>query len=235
MLARPIPCDTADVGFAFDAPVVDLTCDPEWRCRADAQFALRNCRNDSPVSVTVTIVRGPADAHGREYVFELPPGGRRRAQLTVYSAGAMEAVALFNAPGIDLAAAVLRSLHVTNSGYQRARAECVACRGVWASRGIRMVAGCACRMPDAGRSCEDGGDCQGECLPTGLRWVGRSRAPWIPTDGRRVSASPATAVRTGRCSAFPIQFGCHEYIPAGARADGPRPPSLLGVARVCVD
>jgi len=89
-------------------------------------------------------------------------------------------------------------------------ADCKKCNGVWGVHGLAQVESCLCRTNDAGKTCRDGGECQGACLAS--------------EDGFEVveKGPPAKGFYRGSCSEFTIAFGCHLFIPKGARQKGPQ-------------
>jgi hypothetical protein len=82
------------------------------------------------------------------------------------------------------------TLTVTNPAREQAEAECRDCNGVWGPQGIRQLEGCNCRTSDGGTPCDDGSDCEAECIER--------------EEG------------TGfRCSEFALLWGCYWYLPEG--------------------
>ena len=87
---------------------------------------------------------------------------------------------------------------------------CKSCNGVWGVHGLADVEGCLCRTKDAGKTCRDGGECEGACLAS--------------EDGFEVvdKGPPEKGFYRGTCSEFTVAFGCHLFVPTGARKKGPR-------------
>jgi hypothetical protein len=93
--------------------------------------------------------------------------------------------------------------------------ECrAACRGQWGRHGLARVESCLCRTTDSGTTCQDGADCQGECI----------------VDEAAADSPLPPAGLVGRCSEFVMMFGCWRRIPKGAPISaGELPP------KVCLD
>jgi hypothetical protein len=93
--------------------------------------------------------------------------------------------------------------------------ECrAACRGQWGRHGLARVESCLCRTTDSGTTCQNGSDCQGECI--------------VDEAAGDSPLQPGGLV--GRCSEFVKIFGCWRRIPKGAAISaGELPP------KVCVD
>ncbi len=100
-------------------------------------------------------------------------------------------------------------LVVRNPTLERARARCQACSGLFAPRGLAGITACHCRMPDAGKPCSDGDECQGRCVGSGT-----------PGDFR--------------CSTYRTTFGCHSTLPRGW-SKGARGGLARRVPTICVD
>jgi hypothetical protein len=103
------------------------------------------------------------------------------------------------------------------------RQACDACRGDWGIHGIADVESCNCRTKDAGQTCRDGAQCQGQCL--------------AGPDAKFEVVSPGPPKRgfyVGRCSEFETTFGCFRVIEAGTRERGPA-VAEEAAAEICVD
>jgi hypothetical protein len=99
--------------------------------------------------------------------------------------------------------------------------ECRACKGEWGVHGMRQVESCLCRTHDAGKSCKDGTDCEGEC---------------IAEEGKTEVTLPGPPPRgffLGRCSEFDHLFGCHKLLMDGARSKPARLDEPL--TEMCID
>jgi hypothetical protein len=88
-------------------------------------------------------------------------------------------------------------------------AECRACNGNWGVHGMRDEASCLCRTRDAGKTCKDGLDCEGECEVV---------------DDKMEIVEPGPPPRgyfVGRCTEFDHVFGCRRLLMDGTLARGP--------------
>jgi hypothetical protein len=70
---------------------------------------------------------------------------------------------------------------------------------------------CVCRTKDAGRTCRDGNECEGECLADGARKEVTAEGP------------PQRGFFIGNCSEFKSAIGCYRVIPSGTLKHGPIP------------
>jgi hypothetical protein len=100
--------------------------------------------------------------------------------------------------------------------------ECRACKGDWGVHGLAQELSCLCRTHDAGKTCKDGLECEGECEVV---------------DGKLEITSPGPPRRgffIGRCTEFDHVFGCRKLLMDGTAAKGPvnlEEP----LAEICVD
>ena len=92
---------------------------------------------------------------------------------------------------------------------------CRACDGLWGRQGLAQVPGCNCRARDAGRTCRDGAECEGQCVlgdhPDRLV-AGRA----TPADG-----GGPMGYFVGRCSERVTVYGCLRVLPRGSSRRGP--------------
>jgi hypothetical protein len=88
---------------------------------------------------------------------------------------------------------------------------CAACQGKWGRHGLADAESCLCRTKDGGRPCLDGAECQGQCVARDGDFVVVQKGP------------PPRGHYKGKCSEFDTTFGCHRFVPAGARKRGPLP------------
>jgi hypothetical protein len=88
---------------------------------------------------------------------------------------------------------------------------CAACQGKWGRHGLAEAESCLCRTKDGGRPCLDGAECEGQCVARDADFVVVQKGP------------PARGHYQGKCSEFDTTFGCHRFVPRGARKKGPLP------------
>ena len=98
------------------------------------------------------------------------------------------------------------TLEILNTIQAKAEAECTECNGDFGPHGMMGRVSCLCRMQDAGTPCDDGKDCEGDCISGDDGFV---------------------------CSEFETVFGCHSYLPDGW-SETPH-PTPVAVPTVCVD
>jgi hypothetical protein len=100
--------------------------------------------------------------------------------------------------------------------------ECRACKGEWGIHGLAQVVSCLCRAHDAGKTCKDGLECEGECEVV---------------DGKeQVTAAgpPRRGYFVGRCTEYEHIFGCHRLLMDGTAAKGPVNLDDA-LAEICID
>lgn len=100
------------------------------------------------------------------------------------------------------------ALTVDNPARKRAEEECRACNGHWGPQGMLQREGCNCRTRDGGTPCDDGDDCEAECIAR----AGEARFT---------------------CSAFATTWGCYAYLPDGWSKE--RHPPHYVAALMCAD
>lgn len=235
MAVEPPACGEDGLGLRITSPV-DLTCDDRMQCEGSATFALRNCRVEGAIDAElhVTPVAGEDNPFDVRLNFApIAPGQTATHEFSMRRAGTFVVRAHMTSATSDLDVGFVRTLEFTNTPRDRAMAACAQCNGAWGRRGMLQIEGCACRMPDAGHPCEDPTDCQGVCLSTGMRVVRRASRSHN-ADGT-ITVRPTLAVAVGRCSEFHTMFGCHGYIPEGARAAGPQAIYSLPRGIRCTD
>lgn len=115
----------------------------------------------------------------------------------------------------------LQSIDVYAAAHRSAIAACQKCRGHFGQHGITGTLGCICATTDGDKVCLDGNDCQSECVFQRVRIVATPQ-------GKR-------GLLEGRCAASRTVFGCHRFVPRGARSAGPRPLPLAPPGQTCLD
>jgi hypothetical protein len=100
------------------------------------------------------------------------------------------------------------TLTVDNPAREQAVMACRECNGDWGRHGMLGIEGCVCRTHDGGTPCDDGADCESQCIE-------RERGSGF------------------RCSAFAREWGCYSYLPDGWSKQ--RHPKGTTEHRVCVD
>ena len=93
---------------------------------------------------------------------------------------------------------------------ERAERECRECNGEWGPHGMLQLEGCVCRTRDGGTPCDDGADCEGQCIARG-------------------SEAELT------CSEFTSLWGCYSYLPVGWSKQRPPRGKALAPPMVCAD
>lgn len=218
--ARPAACRTA-TGPVLLAPALDLSCKhpdhfSSGSCQGETKITLLNCGR-APITLERIILRELDHTPGLTITYD--GGSQRGGQIAPGSAWEhahhdvrarrFTVVAQLSAPAVAPPPA---TLVVRNPTLEAARTRCKAapCNGDFFTRGMLQILACSCRMPDEGKPCTDGDQCQGKCI---------SR----PSKGFR-------------CSRYKTVFGCHNYLPRGWSKQKPPARGLRRrVPSICVD
>ena len=210
---RPAACGVA-TDHVLLAPALDLVCKhPEHftpsSCQGRAKLTLINCGNKPIALKQMTLTDG-----SRTVIFEfgpalIPPGGSRERKHHLMHAGRFTITTKLGTT--QPSAGPTAVLHVRNPALEAARTRCKAkvCNGDFIQRGMLGILSCNCRMPNAGKPCTSGDQCEGKCVSTPKGF---------------------------RCSKYRTVFGCHSYLPRGWK---PRKASPNGIGRrvpsICTD
>lgn len=227
---RPARC-SAGISLAYlqiQREVV-LDCPQDFReCSGTIEVRVEHCGTGVARLHTVTLLSANVTGYGT-YPVVVTPGESRAMLVAFHSSGAAQSTSvlarLTHADGRESISSV--QVVFRNPARDRAQRQCRACRGDWGRHGMLGYGSCICRTRDAGRRCTDGRDCEGICLQTGTERVVTRRCrtrDCIEEYGMRA---------VGRCSEFVGQFGCHTYIPDGARDR--RPTLGLEIHSACAD
>jgi hypothetical protein len=139
----------------------------------------------------------------------VPPGGTFKRKHHLMRTGRFNITTQLSAPKV--APGPTATLEVRNPTLEAARTRCKdkACNGDFTHRGMLGILSCSCRMPDAGKTCTDGDQCQGKCVSTPKGY---------------------------RCSKHKTVFGCHSFLPRGWSRQKAPAKGLRGlVPSICVD
>jgi hypothetical protein len=227
----PSPCEGRREPY-LTASEVELTCEDEFRnCQGTSVIGFHNCSGVQAQLLRLDLSDGdyvttlePREkwvAPGASWTIERPYRHARRFQV--------KATARAGGKRISLAPVTLT---IVNPAREAAMAACEACNGNWGTRGMMATEGCNCTMPDAGKPCDDGNDCQGACLFDHFELVQPGFKRCHP-DGS-CSVQLATGRAVGTCSSQQSIFGCHARISEGASTE---PPVLLPsrAPMICAD
>lgn len=193
--AAPDPCSGLNGISSLETPVIlEADCDPSnAQCDATLPLSVRNC---TPEAVVIREVRleelDPERAPtGAAVIYE--PERRKLAPGEAWTyesfaaVGSFELIVVYREAGKS--ALQSQPLTVTHPRLAQAQDECRACEGDWGPHGMAGRVGCVCRTQDGGTTCNDGLDCEAQCISAG----GGGFA----------------------CSEFVTTFGCRSYLPDG--------------------
>src|SRR5688572_32181626 len=123
---------------------------------------------------------------------------------------AMEQVVAAQTPEGTTGGTTTKGSATGGSGRPETKEACAACNGKWARHGLAEQESCICRTKDGGRACLDGAECQGQCVARESDFVVVEKGP------------PPRGHYKGKCSEFDTVFGCHRFVPMGAKKKGPQ-------------
>lgn len=146
----------------------EIKCNEEFEdCEGKFELSATNCTGEFQSFYKLEIFEG-----GRcQQVLEFDPagiaspgGGRWKESVPWSTPGELEAVVYYHPPGQSGDFSARGPLKVLNRALQAAKDACVKCEGTWGRYGVNKYQSCNCKMPDAGKTCYDGDECQGLCL-----------------------------------------------------------------------
>lgn len=144
-----------------------LKCKDGWKdCETDIPLKAQNCTSGFVEFVRLEMYEKDRRSLSLEFspASIVPPGGTWKEQVPWTTPGEMEAVVYYRTAGESATDAARFPVKVANKGLDDAHAACDRCQGTWGRYGLNQNEGCNCRAADAGKTCHDGDDCQGQCL-----------------------------------------------------------------------
>ena len=146
----------------------DIKCNAEFEeCEGKIELVANNCTGEFQSFYKVELFEGGR----RQQVLEFDPagmaspgGGQWKETVSWTTQGQLEAVVYYHPPGQSGEATARAAVKVQNRALTAAKDACTKCEGTWGRWGVNKFEGCNCKMPDAGKTCYDGDECQGYCL-----------------------------------------------------------------------
>ena len=146
----------------------DIKCNEEFEdCEGKIELVANNCTGEFQSFYKLELYEGGR----RQQILEFDPaglaspgGGRWKETIPWTTPGELEAVVYYHPPGQSGEFSVRGPVKVINRALNAAKEACVKCEGTWGRFGVNKFQGCNCKMPDAGKTCYDGDECQGYCL-----------------------------------------------------------------------
>ncbi len=146
----------------------DIKCNEEFEdCDGKIELVANNCTGEFQSFYKLELYEGGR----RQQILEFDPaglaspgGGRWKETIPWTTPGELEAVVYYHPPGQSGEFSVRGPVKVINRALNAAKEACVKCEGTWGRFGVNKFQGCNCKMPDAGKTCYDGDECQGYCL-----------------------------------------------------------------------
>lgn len=146
----------------------DIKCNEEFEdCEGKIELTANNCTGEFQSFYKLELFEGGR----RQQVLEFDPaglaspgGGRWKETVPWTTPGELEAVVYYRPPGQSGEFSARGPVKVVNRALNAAKEACVKCSGTWGRFGVNKFQGCNCKMPDAGKTCYDGDECQGYCL-----------------------------------------------------------------------
>jgi hypothetical protein len=214
LMAPPAGCDELGaVLLSVEPAQLSLTCKDEFRdCSGRAKLTVHNCAARAFELHEVLMspappMRAPVVRAGG--MIRLEPGGTWAMELELDQMGVYELslgpVAMSPGPSISVGTTTLT---IDNPAREQAIGACRECNGDWGRHGMLGIESCNCRTRDGGTPCDDGSDCEGECM-----------------------ARAGQAAFT--CARFSSNWGCYAYLPDGWSKE--RHPENATAHYVCAD
>ncbi|MBK6512891.1 MAG: hypothetical protein IPM79_15800 [Polyangiaceae bacterium] len=221
----------------FDA---DVDCKDGFQsCSKKSPLAVVNCTGSPIVLSEVQLSSGgpskitvepaePMIAPGAQFAHALPLGAETY-EVTAWGYASPAA----RAAGEVRAVLARATFTLANPALAKARAECEACQGLWGPVGMLSTVTCNCKMKDAGKTCDDGDDCEGVCLFDKVDVIQPAKPTTCDAQGA-CSGSSGLGRPLGKCSERRLVFGCRARIKSGASKE---PPQSLPIhaSPTCVD
>jgi len=146
----------------------DITCNAEFEeCEGKVNLVATNCTGEFQSFYKIELFEGGR----RQQVVEFDPagitspgGGQWKESVPWVTPGELEAVVYNHPPGQSGEFTARGPVKILNRALTTAKDDCTKCQGTWGRWGVNKFQGCNCKMPDAGKTCYDGDECQGYCL-----------------------------------------------------------------------
>ena len=146
----------------------DIKCNEEFEdCEGKIELVANNCTGEFQSFYKLELF----ESGRRQQILEFDPaglaspgGGRWKETVPWTTPGELEAVVYYHPPGQSGEFSVRGPVKVLNRALNAAKEACTKCQGTWGRFGVNKFQGCNCKMPDAGKTCYDGDECQGYCL-----------------------------------------------------------------------
>ena len=177
-----------------------LKCDAGHKnCDGEIPVRAKNCSQDFLEVVQLEMYEADRRSFSIDYkpASVVPPGQVWQEKVPWTTSGDVEAVVYFRPAGQrDSSPGSARAkLLVSNPALDAAKRACDKCNGTWGPFGAGKTQACNCKTRDAGKTCRDGGDCQGFCMFTHYDAEGHE---------------------FGKCSDSDKLSGCFEIVEKGA-------------------
>mgnify|MGYP000913347911 CR=1 FL=1 len=175
---KSIKCPSESSTVYIPERDIKLTCKDGFSdCESDIPLFAKNCTSNF-----IEVTKLEMYEHDRPSMILdfspasiVPPGGAWREKIPWTTPGEVRAVVHFRPPGGGTTDTAGGPVKVVNAGRDAAMAACEKCQGTWGKYGINAKEGCNCKTKDAGKTCQDGNQCQGLCLFDGYDGSGREQ------------------------------------------------------------
>lgn len=237
--AAPPLCAEGATGVRVVVIDADVDCKEGFQsCSKSSPVAVDNCTG-SPIVLSEIELSSGGPKITVEPAEPLIAAGARFAHSVTLSAETYEVTAwgyespAARAAGEARAVLARATFTLANPALAKARAECEACEGLWGPVGMLSTVTCNCKMKDAGKTCDDGDDCEGVCLFDKVDVIQPAKPTTCDAQGA-CSGSAGLGRPLGKCSERRLVFGCRARIKSGASKEPPQSLPLHAYP-TCVD
>lgn len=163
-----VSCAGVEGQLTLLASEADIKCNAEFEeCEGKLDLVANNCTSEFQSVYKLEVFEGGR----RQQVLEFDPagitspgGGQWKDSIPWSTPGDLEVVIYYHPPGQSSESTARGPAKVQNRAMLAAQEACTKCQGTWGRYGVNKFQGCNCKMPDAGKTCYDGDECQGYCL-----------------------------------------------------------------------
>ena len=206
--SKPQVCGPSDAGVILLPGQGNIKCNEHFEeCEGTLELVAHNCTTEF-----LSFTKAEFFESGRRtLVLEFDPAGIGspngpwKETIPWSTPTEMEVVVYFKPPGSSGAEMSTRApAKVVNQALATAQAACTACEGTWGRYGVNKDQGCNCKTKDAGKTCYDGDECEGQCM-------------FVRFDGNR---------EEGKCSDTQRLKGCFGVVMKGQSKLPQREPGM---------
>lgn len=148
----------------------DIRCNEVFEeCKGAIHLAAKNCTGEFQSFHKIELYE-PGENGRRIQELEFSPAAIAgpnslwKEEIPWTTPAELIAVVYYRPPGQTDERSVRGSVSITNKAMLQAKAACDKCQGTWGRYGTNKYEQCNCKTTDAGKACQDGDECQGQCI-----------------------------------------------------------------------